>query len=296
MQPLQSAMCAAVLLLPATTWTQKSATQDWQGFLKKGQIEEARALCRKWTSSIEIPRRVEGYKCLANVSLHGKEVLSLDANQAGGGVLSGGFPPETVDEALAYLKKGLDLAPQDLSIHKGRLHLLQTASRYDQMAVALDESCRMYKGKEGAAAWIGFTSELFEDRQYSASLELLKILQKYFPDSHDVVGNTGSVYIMLQRDDEALAYLGKAVELAPDDSIDAWNLARLCDFMGKPSDANIWYQKALGLKWEDAGDLRSSRCLYADFVEHKLKDADRACALQRADCPASKQTACSKLK
>jgi len=289
-------MRAVVLLLAATCWAQESATQQWQELLGKSQIEEARALCTTWASSNEISLRVEAYKCLANLSLRGKQVLTLEGNEAGGGVLRGAFTPEAVDEALGYLKKGFELAPQDLSIHQGRLHLLETASRFDEMATALDESCRIYKGKEGVAVWIAYTSELFEDRQYSASLELLKVLQKYFPNSHDVMGNTGSVYMALKKDDEALPYLRKAVELAPDDSIDAWNLARLYDFTGKTKEADIWYQKALKLKWEDASDFRTSRCLYAGFIEQKLNDFGRACTLERTDCPADKQTACSKLK
>jgi tetratricopeptide (TPR) repeat protein len=296
MRPLHRVIRAVVLLSPATCWAQKSATQQWQELLGKGQIEEARTLCTTWASSDEISRRVDAYKCLANVSLRGKQVLALEGNEAGGGVLRGAFTPEAVDEALGYLKKGLELAPQDLSIHQGRLHLLKTASRFEEMATALDKSCRIYKGKEGVAVWIAYTGELFEDRQYSASLDLLKVLQKYFPNSHDVMGNTGSVYLALKKDDEALPYLRKAVELAPDDSIDAWNLARLYDLTGKTKEADISYQKALQLKWEDASDFQNSRCLYAGFIEQKLNDFGRACMLERTDCPADKQTACSKLK
>src|SRR5713101_7863241 len=106
MRPLHRVMRAVVLLLAATCRAQESATQQWQALLGKSQIEEARALCTNWASSNEISLRVEAYKCLANLSLRGKQVLTLEGNEAGGGVLRGAFTPEAVDEALGYLKKG----------------------------------------------------------------------------------------------------------------------------------------------------------------------------------------------
>ncbi len=272
---------------------QKPESQQWQKLLDQEKTAEARTLCIAWQKSDGLALRVEACKCLANVALSGKQILELNGNEAGGGVLRGGYPPEAIDEALSFLNQGLALAPQDLSLHLGRLHVLRIASRYDEMAAALDESCRTYTTNRNAAVWITYTAQLFQEGQYSASLRLLRVLEKHFPDSHDVIGNIGAVWMALKKDEEAVTYLRRAVVLAPDDAIDAWNLGRLLEFTGKTAEADSWYQKALGLRWEDQDSLKSSRCLYANFVEQKLKDRRRACELQKKNCAADAQKACA---
>src|ERR1035438_1877230 len=94
------------------------------------------------------------------------------------------------------------------------------------MVKALDESCSIYKGNEGVQAWLDYTSELFEDKQFRASLALLEVLDRHYPDSHDVLGNIGANHLMLREDEQGITYLRRAADLAPKDPIDAWNLGR----------------------------------------------------------------------
>lgn len=54
-------------------------------------------------------------------------------------------------------------------------------------------------------------------------------------------------------------------------------------------------QKALALEHESA-ERHGHACIYAGFVEKKLHNFKRACELQRANCSASEQHACSNLK
>src|SRR4051794_21820364 len=89
MRALGRAVCAGVLLSAAICWPQKPPPPQWQKLLQKKQLGKARALCIKWASSTKLSQRVEAYKCLANVSLRRNEVLKLDGNEAGGGVLAG---------------------------------------------------------------------------------------------------------------------------------------------------------------------------------------------------------------
>lgn len=159
------------------------------------------------------------------------------------------------------------------------------------MVKALNESCAVYKGSEGVQAWLDYTSELFEDKQFRASLALLEVLDKHYPDSHDVLGNIGAIHLMLKEDEQGIRYLQRAVDLAPQDAIDAWNLGRAYDYTEKLELADRWYQKALALDTES--DRRQhSACIYAAFVGNKLHDSKRACELQRESCPTDQQSAC----
>jgi hypothetical protein len=74
--PLAS-VCAAVQ-------RQKAEKSAWVELLRKGQKEEARQLCTGWLSSDDVSKKVEAYKCLANVELSGASVAFLQGNDIGG--------------------------------------------------------------------------------------------------------------------------------------------------------------------------------------------------------------------
>ncbi len=264
----------------------------WHKLIDSKQCAEAETLCTQWLSSTDVATRVEGHKCLANVALSGQSIVFLQGDDRGGGTLGGSYNSEAIDKAIGFLNQGLKLAPQDLSIHQGRLHLLEVSGRYTAMAEALEESCKLYKGPGVPDAWVAYTAELFDMNQYRASLSLLKVLEKYYPDSHDVIGNLGGVHCALKEDDQALPYLLRAVEMAPSDAVDAWNLGHLYNYLGKTELADRWYRKALSLEWKEGG-LHESKCIYAGFVEQKLHDPKRACELQKLDCEPEEQTACA---
>ena len=97
---------------------------------------------------------------------------------------------------------------------------------------------------------------------------------------------------MLKRDSEAIPYLQKAAELAPNDPINAWDLARAYDYAGQIEFAATWYKKGLSLD-TNAERRKQSSCLYAIFVETKLHDRARACVMEKKDCDEDKQTACA---
>lgn len=127
--------------------------------------------------------------------------------------------------------------------------------------------------------------------QYRAALRLLHVLDRHYLDDHEIVGNLGAMYSMLKEDENAVRFLKRAVDLAPEDPIDTWNLGRIYDFTGKSKLANRWYRRSLVLD-SDPARLAENQCLYAEFVETKLRDLTRACALQRKHCAESRQLAC----
>jgi len=237
------------------------------------------------------PHRIEAHKCLANVALGAGSQISIQGDDLGGGFIGPGYEPAAVDQALDHLGAALKLAPLDLSVHQGRLHVLEISGRYEEMARALEESCGLYQRADALDAWLPYTSELFELRQFRADLALLEVLGKHYPRSHEVMGNMGAVLEMLSRDAEAIPYLRRAVELAPADPLDTWNLAKAYELTGNLELADTLYQKAQRLQ-SDAEKLRHWRCLYSGFVEERLQDRRRACELQRANCPEQERGAC----
>jgi tetratricopeptide (TPR) repeat protein len=280
-------ICAA---LPCAA--QSGNLSDWTRLIQAEKCDAAKSLCSEYVDSKVIAEQVEAQKCLANVALCGQSAVYLEGDDAGGGNIRGSFKPEAVDEALVHLNLGIKLAPQDLSIHQGRLHVLEVAGRYDAMVKALDESCTIYQGKDALEAWLAYSPELADLRQYNAGLEFMEALDKHYPNQPDILGNIGAFLDLLKRDAEAIPYLEKAAALAPNDPINAWDLGRAYDYANRDALADEWYKKGLSLE-TDPERRKESLCIYAEFVEEKLKDRDRACELQKQSCPAEQQTACT---
>ena len=285
---LAAIVSALMLPLPA----QDVSMARWQALLKSGKCEEARQLCTDWTKSADTLTQTEGHKCMASVVMCNAAGIELQANDAGGGTIGPAYPAALVDESVAHLNAALKLSPQDLSIHQGRLYTLEVAGRFDEMADALNESCQTYKGQDARDAWLAYSYELSEDKQFKAALKITKVLEKYYPESHDVIGNIGALYSMSGDAHSALPYLEKAVALAPDDAYDNWNLARNYDFLGKVEQADAQYQRAMKLNFEPE-QKRSNACMYAEFVEKSLHDHKRACELEKQSCDQDHKGACA---
>jgi len=265
---------------------------DWVTLIRANKCDEASRLCLAFVDSQSTTERAEAQKCFSNVVLCGHDIIQPKSDDAGGRTMGYGFEPAAVDEALKHLNLGIQLAPQDLSIHQGRLHLLEVAARYNDMVNALDESCDIYKGENAVDAWLAYSSELMKLRQYHTGLALTKVLEKHYPNNPDILGNIGAYLSLLEQDSEAISYLKKAVELAPNDPINTWDLAKTYDYAGQILLADTWYQKALSLDM-NLEQRKQSSCLYAVFIETKLHDRARACPMEKKNCEEDKQTACT---
>jgi len=285
------ALFAGLLLGIGLCWAQEATADSWKKLIDSGDKGTARTVCSGWLNSSDTRVQTEAHKCLANVALLGNEVVVLQRNDIGGGYMGSGYKPEAVDAALVHLNEALKLSPQDLSVHQGRLHVLEVSNRYEEMAKALDESCATYHGQDSLEDWLPNIAEMFDSGQLRAAEGLLKVLDRHYPNNHEVIGDFGAVYSMLKEDDKAIQYLQRAVELAPNDPIDTWNLGRLYDFTGNTKSADQWYQKAISLE-QDQEQRKKNLCLYGEFVEKKLGDTKRACELQKANCKAGEQSAC----
>ena len=271
---------------------QSGSLSDWTKLIDKKQCEAANSLCTKFVDSTSITEQTEAQKCLSNVALCGHDLIQVEGDDSGGGNLHGSYTPEAIDEALVHLNLGLKLAPQDLSIHKGRLYLLEISGRYDNMIRALDESCTIYKGKDAPDTWLPYAPEIADLGHFEVGLGLMKVLDRHYPNTPDIVANIGGFLLMVKKPADAIPYLQQSVQLSPQDSLNAWDLGRAYDYTDQLELAEKWYQKALSLPQDR--DMESDvPCLYAEFVENKLKDRPRACHLEKHSCPVGQRTACA---
>jgi tetratricopeptide (TPR) repeat protein len=259
----------------------KVTSGDWMPLVRAGEYQKAKSVCEPWLVAEDSRTKAEAHKCLANVELGlaGGSKVRIEGDRKAGGFIGPAYDDEASIRAVEHLNQALLLAPQDLSIHQGRLHVLMLAARYSDMERALAESAKLYEGADAMDAWLAYPAELFNSRQFKPAIALLLVLDKRYPNDHRVAGNMSAAYAMLEQDDEALAWASKAVKLAPDDAIDNWNLARIYDYTGKTALADAAYQKSLALQ---SGEQRKrSTCIYAEFVLSKKKDSKNACELQK---------------
>jgi tetratricopeptide (TPR) repeat protein len=285
-------MLLAIVCASLPSSAQSGNISDWPNLIKKCDVKAAKPLCESYVNSKDITQQAEAQKCLANFALCGHDVVHLESDEAGGGNIHGGYTSEAVDEALTHLNLGLKFAPLDVSIHEGRLHLLEVSGRYSDLVEALDDSCTIYKGKDAPEAWLAYSAELSDLRQYNLGLAFMKVLNTHYPNNPDVLGNIGAFLSYLKRDDEAVPYLQKAAEMAPKDPINAWDLGREYDYTGQTALADKWYQKGLSLM-TDADQKKESECLYGQFIEKKLDNLKRACSMEHKSCASDGQTACA---
>jgi len=271
---------------------QEATSDAWGKLIGAGKYDEAEKLCNSWLTTQDVKTKTEALKCLSNVEFRWGQGLSVQGNDVGGGTIGAGYNEGGVVKAIGYLDEALKLSPQDISVHKGRLFILETSLRYDEMAKALDESIGIYQGKNGADEWITYSYELIDSNHLNAALQILNVLDKHYPNSNEVLGNIAVCYMIQKKDKEALQYLQRAVAVAPNDEIDVWNMGRENDFIGNNKEADIWYQKAIALP-QNQEKRKDKLCLYGIFVDTKLGDKKRACKLEKNNCTEAKdKSAC----
>ncbi len=272
----------------------ESARQAWEHLIGSKKFKEARTICTEWTKSGDNLVAAEGFKCLANIELEGTSALIIRGDEGGGGgSLANGYHGPGVAMAIADLSRAAELSPADLSIHLGRLHIILYSDDPRGLAEALEDTIRRYPADDGLEDWLNYCSEIFELGRYNVGAEFTRVLVRQWPNDHRTVGNLGAFLLALKKDDEALLYLRKAVELAPNDSIDNWNLGRVFDFTGNQDDAELLYRKALALE-KHAETIEENSCLFAHFLDEKRHKQDEACKLEKEHCPKGKREACGK--
>lgn len=280
-----------VALLLAATGTPDHAS-EWQALLQAKDVAAASERCTAWLEAPDLATRAEAHKCLANVE------IAAAAGKAKAAASEGKPEADLVSAALRraveHLDAAIELAPGDLTIHQGRLHLLRMAGLLSAMVKALEDSIRRHPAEDWLSAWMAYAREYYEAQRFEQALVLYRVLDRHFPNDHRILSNMGASLVMLKRDDEALACFTQAVKLAPADPVDNWNLARMYDLTGKLDLAEKQYQRALSLKPDEPARMNGT-CIFAEFLEKKRMAWERACELQRkAAC--REQTACGRVR
>jgi tetratricopeptide (TPR) repeat protein len=256
------------------------------------RIDEARELCSGWLESRDPTRRAEAHKCLANVEGAAARTIMIEGDDLGGGRIRAGFAGEALDRALAHLDEAIGLAPADLSIHQGRLHLLMSSGQFARTAEALRDSLSSYTGPDALEAWLDYSPRFFQARKLRAGVAFLKVLEARYPDEHRVVANIGAFLSALEEDEEAIRYGEKAVRLNPEDPINNWNLGLMYEYAGDLDAADRQFRRSLALPVAPGQTVAQNCMHYAQFAENKLGDVERACAIHRESCPREAYPVC----
>ena len=277
--------CAAAPAPPAVTPGANDADvpqkgpapkKGWRALTREKRATEARALCAPWIASGTAPRiAAEGHKCLASVELIG----TFKARVEGGS----GYDGPGVDRAIDHLTKAIELLPGDLSIHEERLHVAISSPRTADAPKLLADSLVRYTGPDATEDWLSYSHELWEMRRGDVGLEYMRVLENRYPTDHRIVGNVGTFLIALKRDDEGLPYLRRAVELAPNDAIDAWNLGRFHEKHGDPLNAERMYRRAVSLE-KNAERHQDMACNLGRFLATQGATHEEGCALAAGQC------------
>jgi tetratricopeptide (TPR) repeat protein len=247
-----------------------AASKRWHALTRAKKADEARALCTPWLASSSKRLAAEGHKCLANVELIGSYKVRVGSGVGGGDLGGAGYTGPGVDRAIDHLTQAIALAPDDLSIHQGRLHVAINSARTHDAPQLLADS-------------LAYSQELWETRAADVGLEYMRVLEKRYPNDHRVVGNVGTFLIALKRDDEALAYLRRAVTLAPNDAIDNWNMGRFHEKHGDPASAEPFYRKAAALE-KDPERHQDMACNLGRFLTGRPATRAEGCALADKEC------------
>jgi tetratricopeptide (TPR) repeat protein len=256
---------------------------SWTKHARAGNCSELTKVCDTLLAAANTQKSFSAYMCKVSSALCGNSGVSFSGGEKVGYAMSDGFAPEAVVEALSWIDKAEARYPQNIKAVHTRLQLLVATGDGIAAGQAVDAFLKRAKNKPDVDVWLRAFNAYSEQRKMEAAISFGKVIEKHYPNAHQIHGNLGGTYAQMEKDDDAFRHLNKAVELAPSDPINRWNLARLYDYTDKTTLAETHYQKAIA----DEPDLErrnEMNCAYSKFVEKKLKDAERAKRIQPKNC------------
>ena len=284
----------AGVLVAGGAAAEKSRAERWMELIANEQVDEARELCSGWLDSKDMTHRAEAHKYLANVEGANARTIMLEGDDLGGGQIRPGFAGEPVDRALRHLDEAIHLAPADLSIHQGRLHLLMVSGQFMRTAAALADSLRSYSGPDALEAWLDYSPRFFQARKLKAGVAFMKVLEGHYPEEHRIVANIGAFLSGLGEEDEALRYAEKAVAMNPEDPINNWNLGLMYEYAARIKEADKLFRNSFDLPVAPGQTVVQNCLRYANFAEKRLADPTRACAIYMDYCSGEAPPECRK--
>ena len=159
-------------------------------------------------------------------------------------------------EAVASLGKCLELDPRDSSAAFSFGILLRNQGNLEQ-AIAFFQRALQNSNHTTACVIAANLAEVLGDTgQKIEAIKVLNEVLKHFPDFTEGWNNLGTLYLGLDRFDEATAAYKKCRALSPDNMIVANNLAAAFLKSGHPEKSLALYQKNL-TTWPDQADTLS---------------------------------------
>lgn len=262
------------------------AKQEWHNLISAGKLDQVEKKCSEWLKASTNDLISEGHQCLSSLELRKAlkpEMLSPMADEAGGGEIRPGLDFSGINRSIEHLNEAARLTPEDLEVHKGRLFVMFNFGFPSLAPEALEKSLKAVKEKPPIDIWFAYAPIIQERRLYKSGVEYFKVLEKYYPNEPRVVINIGAFYTLLKDDQNALTYSLKAVSMNPKSFNANWNLGRLYDYMQKITEADEYYSKAMSLLPPNEGP-RNEFCAYADFLEQKLKNPNKAAEIRKRGC------------
>jgi len=270
----------ATLLL--ATITAADAKAQWIRLMDAQKVQQAKTLCTTWIASSDRAVASQGHQCLASVEAQYASMTEIEGTKSGG-FIAQGFQGPHVDEALKHLDQAIALTPDDLSTHQGRLFILIRSGRTRDAAAALQKSLDVYHGPDALQSWLAYSEEFDARQDYVSALAFMRVLEKKYPNDPDVVSNIGAFLYLDKKDADALPYVKRGAELAPNDPINVWNLGRIYDHLGQQELAEKNYRKGLELE-KNAAALRDKKCMFAEFLDKRGDKTNAAKYRAGNDC------------
>ena len=198
------------------------------------------------------------------------------------------------EEAVKALQKAAEIKPDDEEALTGQVYLLRDMGKIDDMIMAMD---RLIAQKpDYPKRWMLKAMETTEAGRPDVGLEAMTKLTEMLPDTGGIpFGNRGDKLTQgvawigkgqcldaLNRNDEALAALDKAVAMEPTNT-DALNIrGTILSKLKKYDEAMVMYQKALEIQPQFGGARYNMACAYAlkGDKANALKNLEQAVSME----------------
>jgi len=154
------------------------------------------------------------------------------------------FQNGNIEAALQYYKKAYNIDPKNIDAIFGIATSYQMLGQNDEATKKYMELLEIepdyYSAKNNLIILISGNSV---DKAIS---ELKKIDEKY-PNNAFVLAQIGTIYSFLDKNNDAIFFLGKAIEIEPSNPIYSYNMAITLDKIEKYKDAYIYYEHTIDL-------------------------------------------------
>jgi tetratricopeptide (TPR) repeat protein len=147
------------------------------------------------------------------------------------------------EEALIFTQKATDLNPDEPKNYVTAAYLLNHLGRYDEALIALDQAIDLNPSDDTLINARAYT--LYLGGHYEEALTFAQESLRVNPDDPAAMDTLGSILLAQGETETAVTYLIQAADLLPGDPEVLTHLADTYHIMGKDSQAQDLYQRAL---------------------------------------------------